>query len=745
MESSTRSKTKVYLLGSTKEFLSGTKLPSVGDVLRFYLYQLKTSTTKHEAAVATLNEVRTFWDKARIPMRRVDNAVKQLEDLVKRWEGLKKNKARRTDTQVANEEALKDILNDLFDIAHQDALDMIKIGEDKAFLLAQREKGRRGLMVGLDICLVKKEEAQAKKIESQLKWKEKQQADRAKLDQVVALDSSMSCSDPDDSTDSQIEAAVEKPMRQTRKRGRKNILTSPVLSSLDRTKVSDRRAVQMIAPIIHASGRAVEEYNVNRSSIQRQRKKHRVSRAAELKAQFDPQKPLVLHWDGKLMGDLTGDQKIDRLPIIVSGCGVDQILCVPKLDSGTGKAMADAMIDVLTDWGIKNRIKAISFDTTSSNTGRKNGACSLLEMQLQREVLYLACRHHIHEILLAEAFSITMGSSSGPEILLFKRFKEFWPNIIISHYKPGIEVTAIANSLQDVSADMKVFVIEQLAMAHQRDDYQELLELTLMFLGEVPQRGVSFRKPGAIHRARFMARLIYSLKIFMFRDTGFSLSKQEAKGLTDFCVFGVGFYVKAWFQCSLSTAAPANDLRLLKLLTTVDSPAVKGALKKLCGQLWYLSEELVALAFFDRNIDAVEKRAMVEGLSCEGEEDPPKRITVDQAMIPNKRLHDFVTKSTKKFFQILGLPDSFLDTDPDTWVTNPSYLQAEEVVRELRVVNDTAERGVALMQEYNGLLTKDEEQTQFALQVVQEHRKLYPDCRKSTILRGLSSTCVGEK
>lgn len=744
MATSTRSKTEVYMLGSVKEVLTGTKLPSVGDVLRFYLHQLKTSTTKHEAAVATLNEVKTFWDKARIPMRRIDNAVKQLEDLVKRWEGLKKNKARRTVTQVANEDALYDILNDVFDIAHQDALDMIKIPEDKAFLLAQREKGRRGLMAGVDISSVQKEKAQAEKAKNQLMWKEKQLADKTKLDRLVALESSTSSSESDDSSDSQFEEPIETSTPKTRKRGRKNILTSSVLSSLDRTKISDRRAVQVIAPIIHASGEKVAEYNVNRSSIQRQRKKHRISRAAELKAQFDPQKPLVLHWDGKMMEDLTGEQKIDRIAIIVSGCGIDQILRIPKLVSGTGQATADAVIDVVSDWGIKDRVKAISFDTTASNSGRKNGACTLIEMQLQRDVLYLACRHHIHEILLAEAFRITMGSSSGPEILLLKRFKEFWPNVNVADYKPGIEVPNIANQLQDVSIDVKNFVIEQLAMTHQRDDYRELLELTLMFLGEVPERGVSFRKPGAIHRARFMARLIYSLKIFMFRDTGFKLSKQEAKGLEDFCSFGVGFYVKAWFQCSLSTAAPANDLRLLKLLATANSPVVKVAMKKLCGHLWYLSEELVGLAFFDRNIDAVEKRAMVERLSCEGEEDPPKRISLDETIIPNKKLHDFVTQNTRKFFQILELPAAFLDMDPDTWLTNPYYLQAEEVVRELRVVNDTAERGVALMQEYNALMTKDEDQTQFALQVVQEHRKLYPDCKKSTVLLGLSSTSGGE-
>src|SRR6218665_3860760 len=34
----------------------------------------------------------------------------------------------------------------------------------------------------------------------------------------------------------------------------------------------------------------------------------------------------------------------------------------------------------------------------------------------------LAGRHHIHENLLEEAFIITMGPSTGPDILLFKRY-----------------------------------------------------------------------------------------------------------------------------------------------------------------------------------------------------------------------------------------------------------------------------------------------------------------------------------
>ena len=98
-----------------------------------------------------------------------------------------------------------------------------------------------------------------------------------------------------------------------------------------------------------------------------------------------------------------------------------------------------------------------------------------------------------------------------------------------------------------------------------------------------------------------------------------------------------------------------------------------------------------------------------------------------------------MTKNTHLFFEILTVPDSFLGADPETWVTNTGYLQAEVDVLELRVVNKTAKRGVTLMQEYNSLLTKNEEQTQFALQVVKKHRKLYPDYNKATLIQGLAS------
>ena len=50
-----------------------------------------------------------------------------------------------------------------------------------------------------------------------------------------------------------------------------------------------------------------------------------------------------------------------------------------------------------------------------------------------------------------------------------------------------------------------------------------------------------------------------------------------------------------------------------------------------------------------------------------------------------------------------------------------------------RPVNDLAEHSVALMEEYNALHTCDEDQKQYLLQVVSEHRKQFPDFKKKNL------------
>ena len=63
-------------------------------------------------------------------------------------------------------------------------------------------------------------------------------------------------------------------------------------------------------------------------------------------------------------------------------------------------------------------------------TGRKNGACVLLEHNVEEDLLWYPCRHHVHEIILE-----SVVSPSGPYILVFKRFQSQWSKISTNSYE----------------------------------------------------------------------------------------------------------------------------------------------------------------------------------------------------------------------------------------------------------------------------------------------------------------------
>ena len=74
----------------------------------------------------------------------------------------------------------------------------------------------------------------------------------------------------------------------------------------------------------------------------------------------------------------------------------------PQVPDGTGSAMKDAMMQYLNTYDIlpanKHKLIGMGFDTTAANTGNINGAASLLESELDRALLWFACRHHVSEL-----------------------------------------------------------------------------------------------------------------------------------------------------------------------------------------------------------------------------------------------------------------------------------------------------------------------------------------------------------
>src|SRR6218665_1400518 len=61
----------------------------------------------------------------------------KLDSLFEEWRTLLKSKGKKSKFQQAKEEAFTEKLKDLFDMAHQNAMKMIKIQEDRDFLNAQ--------------------------------------------------------------------------------------------------------------------------------------------------------------------------------------------------------------------------------------------------------------------------------------------------------------------------------------------------------------------------------------------------------------------------------------------------------------------------------------------------------------------------------------------------------------------------------------------------------------------------------
>ena len=60
---------------------------------------------------------------------------------------------------------------------------------------------------------------------------------------------------------------------------------------------------------------------MNRESIRRARHKHREIVANEIQASFDPNCPLTVHWDGKMLPALISKELVNCLAVLASGDG----------------------------------------------------------------------------------------------------------------------------------------------------------------------------------------------------------------------------------------------------------------------------------------------------------------------------------------------------------------------------------------------------------------------------------------
>ncbi|ESO06037.1 hypothetical protein HELRODRAFT_160152 [Helobdella robusta] len=451
---SSRQKDKIYLIGFVTHQITGGKLPSNRQVLRSLFYNIREVKLNIKgAARLTIKKVFIFWEKARIQTKHLKDSVAKLEKLHEEWRKLQKNSNRTGPAQTEKEKLFKAILDDLFDIAHQDAL-QTATEEDKLFLLKQREKGRPGVMGGVDLQCVKAEERCQKRNASEMARLTKFRTS-SELEELKSLGSSTSDEDEIEDNDQRTEK--------------------------------------------------VDMVTLNYGPEKKMKKYTRELEGA------------VVHWGGKLLPDMLNKENVERVAVLISCGEEEQLIGVPLLENGAGSTIAKSVYSELGKWGALDKIQAMSFDTTAVNTGRIKGACVLLEQLMEKKLLYLSCRHHILEVVLRSGFDAALGKTTGPQSDIFKKFKTEWNSIDKKKFKSGVKDKSEASKL--INPDqLSSYLLKQLTVHHSRSDYKELISLCLIFLERFPSENIVFAAPGAFHHARWMAKAIYSLKIYLFRE-----------------------------------------------------------------------------------------------------------------------------------------------------------------------------------------------------------------------------------
>ena len=87
-----------------------------------------------------------------------------------------------------------------------------------------------------------------------------------------------------------------------------------------------------------------------------------------------------------------------------------------------GKSLEEWIAILVTG---ENNEELLGVSVSIGGTGERKvkEACTKLEQVLQRPILWLACRHHVLEVVLKDVFEVCHGPTSELPIAVFKRLR----------------------------------------------------------------------------------------------------------------------------------------------------------------------------------------------------------------------------------------------------------------------------------------------------------------------------------
>ena len=613
-------------IGGLLETLSFSRLPTNHVVLQRIFFELESNQGNSSldiAAVLVKNELIELWSYAGYGdiLHFPTQIVKMIKALTSPYKYLLKiPQSRRSSPSYLQKEA--DFLNSLpklFNITVSDLVYSQKItAEDREFLLKHWNKK---ISSTPDLGLRKAVHNKLERSEKRQAYYHKQTAgpSTAASPPVASSDPTPASSDPSPSStpaSSRTPASSPDPEFRPKKSfttptssGSRLLLPKNILQKVgptaDRLGLSNNQLTAITAVITNHGGGDLDDVSLSKSTARRSRASARTEAAQQIRDNFSLNFGQI-NFDGKLLDDLYGSQKVNRLAVVVVKELENQILGIIKTVNAKGKVEAEAVKRTLDTWKLTEKIIACGFDTTTSNTGVHKGCCTVLQELLGRQILWMACRHHILELVLKAAFMELFGDTTGPEETFFKFMKPIWSTLDLSDTQlPAIPSTFLAEKASVLSFIQQRLKPEQ-AHLLPRDDYREFLELALLILGGTPERkkgwSYTIQRPGADSHARWMSKAIYTMKLTLLMHQFPDIPWHKKKKLEKMTFFIIFVYLECWFRSPSLFSAASNDLLLHQRLTKFSKYHKKLSqvgLTVLLRHTWYLTEELVPLSLFN--------------------------------------------------------------------------------------------------------------------------------------------------
>lgn len=451
---------------------------------------------------------------------------------------------------------------------------------------------------------------------------------------------------------------------------------------------------------IKTAGGNPNDYAISKTSLCDQMNSQRSSAKTDIAEQIaSSEEKVVIHFDEKSFQKINAKHlsKESRMVVMCHTRTKDISLGLPILLSRQAETLNNELIGLCENHNLLHRVVCLMCDTTAVNTGEWGGVCVLFEKELQKDLLKPLCRHHILELLLMAAFKTAVGAVEAPTISIFNDLKENWQFIKDRgfRYQACDELELESPELEILFHEAKNALINHAASKLIRDDYAELIDLCLKFFGIRTKK--SFMVPGSMSKARWMAKAIYGMKMFLFRED-LNLDADFEHQLMEFALFVSIIYCKHWNRSTNIFDAPVNDLTLIKELREYsihNADVANAVLATLKNHLWYLGEELSVFSLFSDKVTNDEKNRMrlrFTSRTCPERSENSVRL---RNFNDGLQLSDLITNRSRFVFCLLDLDTTFLLEKSETWNSNKNYKKARKIIQDLiPVVNDLAERAL---------------------------------------------------